>query len=227
MILYKYFKISILAVMMILAGLTSVRADPQLGVNSAREVIAAMTLQEKAAMVSGIGMDIPGASPDEEGSAASIIRSRVPGAAGMTVAIPRLGIPGMVLADGPAGLRIQPLRATKPDTSYYCTAFPIATLLSSTWDTDLVERVGGAMGNEVREYGVDILLGPALNMHRYPLGGRNFEYFSEDPLVTGKMAAAITRGVQSNNVGATVKHFVANNHEWNRTTINVIADGYT
>ena len=204
--------------------LSLARADPQLGIDPVREVIAAMTLEEKAAMVTGIGMDIPGAGPGEQGSAASIIRSRVPGAAGMTAAIPRLGIPGMVLADGPAGLRIQPLRENNPDASFYCTAFPIATLLASTWDTGLVENVGVAMGNEVREYGVDVLLGPALNMHRYPLGGRNFEYFSEDPLVTGKMAAAVIRGIQSNNVGATAKHFVANNHEWNRTTINVIAD---
>lgn len=224
MITFKYSTLHTLAAILISVWLVQVRADPQLGVNSVNEVIVAMTLEEKAALVTGIGMDIPGASPDEEGSATSIIRSRVPGAAGMTAAISRLGIPGMVLADGPAGLRIQPLKADKPDLSYYCTAFPIATLLSSTWDTDLVERVGGAMGNEVREYGVDILLGPALNMHRYPLGGRNFEYFSEDPLVTGKMAAAIIRGVQSNNVGATAKHFVGNNHEWNRTTINVIAD---
>jgi beta-glucosidase len=194
---------------------------PRLGVDATRDVIAALTIEEKVSLVMGTGMSFPGLPPEMQGPAVGETGEGVPGAAGSTAGVARLGIPSIVLADGPAGLRIQPERPGT-DATFYCTAFPIATLLASSWDVDLVERVGRAVGNEVREYGVDVWLAPALNIHRNPLGGRNFEYYSEDPLVTGRMAAAMTKGIQSQGVGVSLKHYAANNHEWNRNTIDVL-----
>ena len=124
--------------------------------------------------------------------------------------LPEYGIPAPMTADGPAGLRIL------PRTGVRTTAFPIETMLACTWNLPLVERIGVAAALENKENNVVIWLAPALNIHRSPLCGRNFEYFSEDPFVSGKMAAAIVRGVQSQNVAATPKHFAANNKETNR-----------
>jgi beta-glucosidase len=205
---------------------------PKLGKSSVKQVIAAMTVEEKAKLVVGMGFKFPGMPAPAKGEKpkpvdiggfklppsdpeAYEIPEKVAGTAGRTHAIPRLGIPSITVSDGPAGLRIDP---TRPNA----TAFPVATLLASSWDTVLVKKVGVAFGNEIREYGVDVILGPALNIHRNPLGGRNFEYYSEDPLVAGSMTAAIVNGIQSNGVGTSIKHFAANNQETNRNSVNTI-----
>ena len=198
-----------------LLATATVFAQPKLTKDNIDEVLKAMTLQEKATLLVG-------------GSRAAIVNgvtsgttSLVQGAAGRTRAIDRLGIPATVLADGPAGLRISPTREGTTET-FYCTAFPVGTSMASSWDIALVEELTTAMGNEVREYGVDVLLAPGMNIHRNILCGRNFEYFSEDPLVSGKMAAAYVRGIQSNGVGTSIKHFMANNQETNRNMNDAI-----
>lgn len=177
------------------------------------EVISAMTLEEKCHYL--IGWNQKEVLDSSEVINIGDCKKMVPGCAGTTFPIPRLGIPAIVMADGPAGVRIN-INRPGDEWKYYCTAFPIETLLASSWDTDLVYRVGKAFGNEIREYGVDVILAPALNIQRNPLCGRNFEYFSEDPLITGKMAAAEIRGIQSQGVGACPKHLAANNCEINR-----------
>jgi beta-glucosidase len=205
-----------------------------------------MTLQDKACLVVGARSAMAG----------EIVGSQavsVPGAAGETVAFEGYGIPAMVLADGPAGVRINPDYETDPRTGeiyqprdwfemlerrffnkqvrhegaviryQVTTAIPIGTLLAQSFDTDLLEEVGTAIADELRAFHIAVWLAPGMNIHRNPLCGRNFEYYSEDPLLSGLMAAAITRGVQSKpGVGVSIKHFACNNQEDNRMHVNEI-----
>ena len=185
-------------------------AQPKLQKDNIDEVLGAMTLEEKATLLVGSGWGSMTA-----GALTASNETLVSGAAGTTRAIPRLGIPQTVLADGPAGIRINPTRPGT-DKTFYATGFPVGTVLASTWNAPLVEELTTAMGQEVKEYGADVLLAPGMDLHRNPLCGRNFEYFSEDPLLSGKMAAAYVRGIQSNGVGVSSKHFAANDQETNR-----------
>lgn len=188
---------------------------PQLNANNIEEVIKAMTLEEKAQLLVGGGND------GFVGSGAMLGHQKkfVPGAAGTTVAIPRLGIPATVQCDGPAGVHIDAHREGD-SRNYYATGFPVGTCLASTWNTNLVRKVGEAIGNETLEYGCDVVLGPGMNLHRNPLCGRNFEYYSEDPVVTGLMGTAFVLGVQSQGVGVSAKHFAVNSQESDRTRVD-------
>ena len=192
----------------ILAAL-SASAQLKLTPDNIDEIIKEMTLEEKVTLLVG------GSRAINIDGVPSGTTNLVPGAAGVSRAVPRFGIPQTVLADGPAGVRISPTRENDPKT-YYATAFPVGTSLATTWNLDLVTEVTQAMGQEVLEYGVDVLLAPGMNIHRNVLCGRNFEYFSEDPFLSGKMAAAFVNGIQSNGVGTSVKHYAVNNQETNR-----------
>ena len=220
---FKPLLISI-AVTVLVMNAAQAKELPQLGKAPLAQVIAALTLQEKIELVTGQGMSFPDLPEDMQAPVVGAIEDKVAGAAGATVAVPRLGIPSLVLADGPAGVRIEPTRKDVPGRTFHATAFPIGSALASSWDTALVRKVGAAIGDEAAAYGIDVMLTPAQNIHRFPLGGRNFEYYSEDPVVSGEMAAALVSGLQERGVGASVKHFAVNNHEWNRSTINAKVD---
>ncbi|MBW8381672.1 MAG: glycoside hydrolase family 3 C-terminal domain-containing protein [Youngiibacter sp.] len=168
------------------------------------ELIRQMTLEEKASLMSGENF-------------------------WMSKKIGRLGIPSICFADGPNGVRSQTdqvdhlgLNPGKPSTCY-----PTASAIANSWDTDLAETVGQALGEEARNQGINVLLGPGLNMKRNPLCGRNFEYFSEDPILSGKMAATFTRGIQSNGISACIKHFAVNNQELHRMSNDSVLDERT
>lgn len=205
-------KTSLLAVALLLgSGATASAQGLKLKANNIDKIVKAMTLEEKAHIVIG------GDNFDANGKKTELVK----GAAGETHAIPRLGIPAIVLTDGPAGVRID---VDRPGTSrkYYATGFPVETALACTWNPTLVYNIGQAMGNEVLEYGCDVYLAPAMNIHRTPLCGRNFEYFSEDPYVAAIMATSYINGVQSNGVGTSLKHFAANCQETNRINVDEI-----
>lgn len=175
----------------------------------------ALTLEEKASLCSGLDL-------------------------WHTKAIPRLGIPSLTITDGPHGVRlaetgiVSQMRImamsgsdTIEESTRKATCFPTASALAATWNTDLAEHVGEAMGREAKALGVDLLLAPGINIVRTPLGGRNFEFFSEDPILSSAFGIAVTKGIQSQGVGAVVKHFACNNSEFRRMTVDVIVDDRT
>lgn len=186
-------------------------------------IIEKLTLEQKARLLVGF-------SGVEDG-----VSHKVAGAAGWTFPVNELGIPSINLADGPVGIRINPVPSQNVKVIYdenglpvqqvvgngllsgdkrtFCTCFPSTTALAATWDVKAANLQGTLMGDEARGYGVDVILTPGINIMRNPLCGRNFEYYSEDPLLTGKMAASIINGIQSKGIGTSLKHFVANNQQ--------------
>ena len=180
------------------------------------DLLNKMTNEEKIAILKGTGI----------GSMLGFNSNGVPGAAGEIYGNKRFGLNNLYLADGPAGLRISSERKNF-DKKLYSTAFPVGSLVASTWDKNLAFEIGKAMGSEAKSYGVDIILAPGMNLHRNPLCGRNFEYFSEDPVLSGNIAAGIVNGIQKNNVGACPKHFVVNNQETDRMKNNALVDERT
>ena len=167
-----------------------------------QSLIAQMTLEEKAALCTG-------ASP------------------WTSTPVERLGIPEMIVSDGPHGVRRVPDVNAIAVKSLPATCFPTASCLASTWDVDLIGKMGQALAEECIALNVDVLLGPGANMKRSPLGGRNFEYFSEDPYLAGEMAASIINGIQSKGVGTSLKHYAANNQEFQRFSISAEVDERT
>ena len=167
-----------------------------------QSIIDQMTLEEKAALSIGA-------------------------TAWSTTAIERLNVPQMIVSDGPHGVRRVPDLTMVAAQSLPATCFPTASALASTWDADLLYAMGQTLADEAIALDVGVLLGPGINMKRSPLGGRNFEYFSEDPFLAGELAASLVNGIQSRGVGTSLKHYAANNQEFERFTISAEIDERT
>ena len=182
-----------------------------------KDLLSKMTLEEKIGMTVGDGKFLPAVDPKtiEVGKGIIVANQRA------KLVIPRLSVRNTAMSDGPAGLNRHPREEGEKDYQY-TTAFPTATCLASTWNTGLVEEIGKAFGNEALEYDYDLILAPGVNIHRNPKDGRVFEYYSEDPLLTGKMAASMVNGMQSYGIGVTLKHFVAHNQQANRHYYNAV-----
>lgn len=191
-------------------GQTRAAAQPKLRTDNIDEVIAAMTLEEKVNMLTGQGVGWGNSD------------AKFPGNAGWTYAIPRLGVPAIYFGDGPQGINIDAFREYDA-TDYSCVHYLSGSALANSWDVDAAQQIGAAIGYETRERGMDVVLGPAINIHRNLLGGRVQEYYSEDPHLNGKMAAAWIKGAQSQGVGVSLKHFAANNQETNRVRMDTRA----
>lgn len=169
--------------------------------NQVEAWLSEMTLEEKASLCAGADM-------------------------WRTAAVERLGVPSLFMADGPHGIRKEQADVLLGGAAP-ATCFPTGSALGSSWNKQLLEEVGASLGREARHLGVDLLLGPGINMKRSPLNGRNFEYYSEDPYLSGELGAGFVTGVQSQHVGATLKHFACNNTEHERMTINSVVDERT
>lgn len=185
------------SIALVLTSITWIATVTPVLPESAVELVRQMTLEEKASLVTGQNF-------------------------WQTAEVPRLGIPPAWMADGPVGLRKS--AGAEVSESLPATCFPSSAAMAATWNPELIERLGAAIGTEASFHDVTLLLAPGLNLKRHPLGGRNFEYYSEDPLLSGKIAAAFVRGVQSEGVGATLKHFAVNNQETRRMTIDAVVD---
>ncbi|MCY1723170.1 glycoside hydrolase family 3 C-terminal domain-containing protein [Prolixibacteraceae bacterium Z1-6] len=192
------------------------KSTPVLGKDNVEAVISAMTSDEKIGMTVGDGKFLPKYKGEVEQGTGVIIANQQ-----ANMVIPRLSVRRTALTDGPSGINRDPHPEGAKEYTY-TTAFPTSTCLAASWNTELIEEVGDALGNELLEYNYDLILMPALNLHRNPKCGRNFEYYSEDPLLSGKLAASMVRGIQSNGVGSTLKHFVGNNQESNRRNYNAV-----
>ncbi|MCU0486418.1 MAG: hypothetical protein MUC85_09965 [Anaerolineales bacterium] len=169
-----------------------------------QDIIHQMTLEEKASLCSGLNF-------------------------WYLKGLERLGIPSIMVTDGPHGLRKQAGDADMVglNSSVPATCFPTASALAATWSRDLIYQVGVALGEECRQEKVGVILGPGVNIKRSPLCGRNFEYFSEDPYLAGEIASSHINGVQSQGIGTSLKHYAANNQEFHRMTIDTIVDERT
>lgn len=196
---------SLASVVLILAA-NIANAQPQLSKDNIDEVIKAMTIEEKVDMIIGCGMSMNGAD-------------KFPGTAGRTRDIPRLGIRSIYMADGPHGVRMAQTREWDSNF-YYCTEFPSSMTVAASFDPELAYQIGKAIGEEVKDYGLDVILAPGVNLFRNALCGRNHEYYCEDPVLAGKMAASYINGVQSEGTGACIKHFAVNGQETNRNNMD-------
>lgn len=201
-------------------------APPTITPKTVDNTVKKLSLEQKARLLVGVG------------GCESELSHYTPGAAGWTYEIKELGIPSINLADGPVGIRINPLPWQESVVVYdenglpvaseykgdgansdsdakpsYCTAFPSTTALAATWNRDMARMQGEVMGDEAVAYGVDVILAPGINIMRNPLCGRNFEYYSEDPYLTGILASELINGIQSKGIGTSLKHFIANNQQ--------------
>ena len=207
------------AMVVLTAGATFAQEKaPQLGKDLISDIVKKMSLEDKVKVVVGKGFSLAGMSMGSNDNTPD----KIAAISGHTIPIPKFGIPSVGMADGPSGIHRWMMTPKDSADNAFSTAWPVGTLLASSWDTAMIRRVGVAFGEEIKAYGIDFILGPGANIHRNPLGGRNFEYYSEDPLVSGSSAAAIINGIQSQGVGATLKHFAANNQETDRNSVNEI-----